>query len=64
MYSEKFILSPEEGVSILSTSSLHIVQSVILETDVIKRDVHIILAQVKGARAVEEATFIVKEWGT
>ena len=62
----------------MRTSSLHIVRIVIFETDVIKRDAHIILAQAKfsgyrearkrrrrkGVRTVEEATFIVKEWAT
>ena len=55
------------------TSLLHTVRSVIVETDVIKRYAHIILAQVnfwvielgrrrrrKGVRVVEKATFIVK----
>ena len=46
---------------------LHTVQSVIIETDVIKRDAHILLAQINFSGdkdAEEKVTFIVKEWGT
>ena len=44
-HSDIFIFSSEEGLN-LRTSLLHTVRSVIVEADVIKRDAHIILAQV------------------